>query len=29
MYYEIPAHTMDVAAALNDELSDIWRAKRG
>ncbi len=28
-YYEIPAHTDDVASALNDVLSETWKKKRG
>lgn len=29
MYNEIPAHTMEISAALNEELSSLWREKRG
>lgn len=29
MYYEIPAHTTEIANALNDELSASWRKRRG
>ena len=29
MYYEIPAHTTEIANALNEELTAQWRNKRG
>ena len=29
MYYEIPAHTKELAAALNEELSAEWKDRRG
>lgn len=29
MYYEIPAYTTEIAAALNEELSSQWRDRRG
>ena len=28
-YYEIPAHTLEISDALNEQLSNIWRKKRG
>lgn len=28
-YYEIPAHTLEISEALNEQLSNIWRKKRG
>ena len=28
-YYEIPAHTLEISDALNDQLSGVWRKKRG
>lgn len=28
-YYEIPAHTLEISEALNEQLSSVWRKKRG
>lgn len=28
-YYEIPAHTLEISEALNEQLSNVWRKKRG
>ena len=28
-YYEIPAHTLEISEALNEQLSGVWRKKRG
>ena len=28
-YYEIPAHTLEISDALNEQLSNVWRKKRG
>ena len=28
-YYEIPTHTLEISDALNEQLSNIWRKKRG
>lgn len=28
-YYEIPAHTLEISDALNEQLSSVWRKKRG